>query len=199
MKNLTAYLLSVLLLSGSLVSVQASTDILVVPDLLPLEEDGEVWEHPEATITGEGELKIEDGDIDVVYEGALSCDVSVSAPAEVGESNEVEITEDVIGVEVEAESKVGTISVSNCTITDSSGVVSPIGESLDIFFGKVEVEIEEFRGDLNGNLVFSEYEVVGKVESGKGPRVKLELENGKITTTPTIPPPCIPPDCGGGF
>ncbi len=181
MKNLTIYLLFILVLLGSIANVHAATDILNVhsPALLPVEEKGQAWEHHTATITGEGELKIKDGAIDVRYEGNISCEVSASAV--VGEKNKVEIKEEEIGTEVEAKSKTGTISVSNCTITDELGVVLAISESLTIPIGKVKIEIEEFGEDVNGNLTFSEYAVKGKVESGKDPRVKLELKNGFIT------------------
>ena len=42
------------------------------------------------------------------------------------ENNKVKIKEEANGVEVEAKSKMGTLSVSDCMMTESSGVVSQL-------------------------------------------------------------------------
>ena len=52
--------------------------------------------------------------------------------------------------------------------------------------------------EVTGNLTFSEYEAKGKVESGKDPRVKLELKNGSIELLDEVCPPGtvgVPPNC----
>ncbi len=202
MKNITICSIFMLVLLGSIANVHAITNVLDVqsPTLLPIEEKGQAWEQTDATISGEGELKIKDGTTDVRYEGNISCEVSAYAGA--AEKNKVEIKEEEIGIEVEAKSKTGTISVSSCNITDEYGIVYEIYETIIIPSGKVKIEIEQFGEDVNGNLIFSEYEAKGKVDSGKDPRVKLELKNGTITTEELCPDgssppcPCVPP-CGG--
>ncbi len=177
MKFRNTLLLSPLLLFLSI--AYAQTDILEPPAGQELEEKGQAWTHPPATVSGDGELKIEDSSnsIDLAVEGEISCDVSISAPA--GASNKFESESEDGGTDAEAKSDVGDMEVSNCT---SQGVA--IGESLSLRGAKVKVEIEELRTNAVGDLVFSEYEAEGKVASGENPRVELELENGMFITCP---------------
>lgn len=173
--------LSFLLLSFSL--AQAQTDILEPPTTAESEEKGAAWAHLPATVSGEGELKIEDSSasVDLVVEGNISCDVSVSAPADA--SNEVETESEESSSDIEAKSDVGDMEVTNCS---SHGVA--IGEALSLIGAKVKVEIEELRTNAAGDLVFSEYEAEGKVASGENPRVELELENGTIAVFASLCP-----------
>jgi len=179
-----------------------ATDILSAPSLLPLEERGLAWEHPSATVTGEGELKIEDEGANIPvkakYEGTITCTVSASADHY---KNKVEIQAGDFGNEVEAKSKAGTIDISDCTVTNASGTTN-VTETASMTGSKIKVEIEGFSETVDGTMVFSEYEAKGKVDYGSENRIKLELKNGSLSTIPTEPPPtgggvgtCTPPAC----
>jgi len=170
---------TILLMMIAGISSAQATDILAAPATLPLEQSYQAWDHPSATVTGVGELKFEDKSanipVDVSYEGTITC--TVSASANTGIDNELEIKQKDVGNEVEAKSKAGSLNISGCTV---NGVA--IADSAAMT-GKVEIEIEDYYENSGGTLVFGEYEAEGKIENGV--EVELELENGTVSITPT--------------
>jgi len=179
------------------ISSAQATDILAPPTIIPLDQNYQAWDHPSATVIGEGELKFKDESanipVKVRYEGTITC--TVSASANTGTNNELEIKPEDVGNEIDAKSKVGSFNISDCSVNGAA-----IADSAALT-GKVKIEIEGFYENSGGILVFDAYEAEGKVENGT--EVKLELENGSITLTPTPPPGSggggtIPPVNGGG-
>ncbi len=194
---------TVLLLPLSIIGIGQvqATDILAAPSILPLEEKGLAWDHPSAKVTGIGELKITDEGanipVKVKYEGTITCTVSVSASAHY--KNKLDIKAEDFGNEIEAKSKVGTIDISACSVTDANGITTPITETTAMTGSKVEVEIEGYYEDVNSTMVFSEYEAEGKLEAGSEYKVKLELKNGTLAiVVAPEPPACEFLPCGGG-
>ena len=160
-----------------------TTDILADPVVLPLEEKGLGWDQPLVTVTGRGEFKIEDAATKVSYEGIITCTVAVSAQAAV--NNRLEIKLEEFGREVDAKSKMGSIDITACTVTDANNVTTAIAETAAMTDSRVEVEIEGLYEDLSGTLVFSEYEAEGKINDVIKEKVKLELENGSVSVQPS--------------
>jgi len=182
-----------LLLAG--IGQAQAGNILATPATMPVVENGQAWVHPTATLVGIGELKFENGGSNVPkvrYEGKLVCRVSASAATQY--KNELEIRQEGIARDIEAKSRSGSISISNCSLIGADGVSTPIAESANLSGGKIEVEIEGYYQNASGSLVFSEYEAEGKVSNGSDMKVKLELKNGRLSTFIG----CIPPNCGGG-
>ncbi len=183
------------------INIVQATDILATPSTLPFNEQAQAWDHPLATIVGTGELKFRDATanipVDVSYKGTISCSVKVHAALDY--LNRVEINAEYVGNEIEAKSKLGSIDLYSCTVTDGNGVSSAIPQVAHLNASKVKVDIEGFHTDVNGALAFSEYEAEGKVEGSLANKAKLELEHGTVTKTPTGGGgSCVPPFCGGG-
>lgn len=186
MKQLKYFLTFIIAMMMAVSSNAWAADILAAPATLPLEENGQAWNHPSATVTGTGELKIEDEGanipVDVTYEGTISCTVSASSVAAIG--NEVEIKPQDIGRESEAKSDAASLTISGCTV-NGVAIADP-----GTVTGEVEVEIEGLYEVASGSSAFGEYEAEGKTINGA--EVELELNNGTVTTTPTGPP-TVPP------
>jgi hypothetical protein len=171
-----------------------AVDILNTPP--EVKERGVEWTQPEMTLAGHGKLKSNGAE----YRGDISCDVTVAALRD--RHNKVKIESEDGSVDIKAKSNTATVTLSNCTVTDSGGTVNKLDSPIVFSNGEVKVKIEEYGTGFDGETTFGKMEVKGRYDKrddrrrsrrhGKRDRTALKMKLYEGTITPIVVPEPTP-------
>ncbi len=180
-----------------------AVDILNTPP--EVKERGVEWTQPEMTLSGHGKLK----SYGMEYRGDISCDVKVDAIRD--RHNKVKIESEDGSIDIKAKSNTGTVTLSNCTVTDRRGTVNELDSPIVFSNGEVKVKIKEYGTGFDGAPTFDKMEIKGRYDKRDGRRhsrrhgkrdrtvLKMKLYNGTIApivvpeVTPVPTPQPVPP------
>jgi hypothetical protein len=170
-----------------------AVDILNTPG--EVNERGVEWTQPEMVLSGNGKLESNGGE----YRGEISCTVTVAALRD--RHNKVKIENEDGRVEIKAKSNTATVTLSDCTVTDSDGTVNELASPIVFSNGDVKVKIEGYATGFDTGYTFDKVKIKGRYDKrddrrhsrrhgkhGKKDRTVLSLKLYDGTIAPVVVP-----------
>lgn len=133
-----------------------AVDILNTPG--EVKERGIEWTQPEMVLSGNGKLESNGNE----YRGEISCTATVTALRD--RHNKIKIETEDGRVEIKAKSNTATVTLSDCTVTDSEGTVNELDSPIVFSNGDVKVKIEGYATGFDTGYTFDEMKIKGRYD-----------------------------------